>query len=506
MAKAKHAFEANEVNYFAALDIGSNSFHFVLARQVAEQVQVLHSEKYKVRLASGLSNKNYLDNQAIMRGIATLSSLCSSTTHLNAKNFRAVATFTLRQAKNADEFLNVAKQVFPFDIEVISGHEEARLIYQGVNAYSASTKQRLVLDIGGGSTECIIGQQDTVHALASLELGCVSYAKTFFDPTKIKKAQFTAAIQYASMELESITKRYKKLGWQEAIGTSGTIKAIFNIINEDQHIKQAITLKQLHALRAQLLTFKNTSSIKIKGLKENRREVICSGVAILIALMESLEIETIDFCKYALREGVLFEQLNSANNDNTRQRTIRSLIARFSIDLSQLSLIETIVNHIYIHASEAWKFNRVIYQELLLAAVKLHEIGYDISSTSYHKHGEYILQHADLAGFNQEQQQALAWLVGSQRKSIAVLCDEQWHTLKPKLLLKLAAILRIGIILGQQRALTPEYLPKITMKKSTLALDFNVQWLSERPLIDNALVNEKELLAEHGIEIMLTYQ
>ena len=160
MHKSQQVLKEKEINYFAALDIGSNSFHFVLARQVSEQVQVLHSEKYKVKLASGLTKNNNLDNQAIMRGIATLASLCSSTSQLTEENFRAVATFTLRQANNADEFLKVAKQVFPFDIEVISGHEEARLIYQGVNAYSASAKQRLVIDIGGGSTECVIGHQE----------------------------------------------------------------------------------------------------------------------------------------------------------------------------------------------------------------------------------------------------------------------------------------------------------------------------------------------------------
>lgn len=506
MSKSKPIVQTNNVSYFAALDIGSNSFHFVLARQVAEHVQILHSEKYKVKLASGLNKDNFLDNQAIMRGIATLSSLCSSTSQLAESNFRAVATFTLRQAKNADEFLKVAKQVFPFDIEVISGHEEARLIYQGVSAYSASAKQRLVIDIGGGSTECIIGQQKTIRTLASLEFGCVSYAKKFFNINYIEKQQFNAAITSAKAELSSISKRYKNYGWQEAVGTSGTIKAIYNIVNQTHHIKQAINLSQLYQLQAQLLSFNNVTEIQLNGLKNSRQEVICSGVAILIALMESLNIKTIDYCKYALREGVLFEQLQSIGHDNTRQRTIRSLITRFNIDLSQLTLIETIANHIYIEVSKAWQFNKIIYQELLLAAVKLHEVGYDVSSTAYHKHGEYILQHADLAGFNQEQQQALAWLVGNQRKNIATLSKTQWHTLKPKLLVKLLTILRLSIIIGQQRTITSECLPDIRLDKQTLNLVFNLQWLSDRPLIDNALVNEQGTLAKHDVDIKISYR
>lgn len=506
MHKSQQVLKEEEINYFAALDIGSNSFHFVLARQVAEQVQVLHSEKYKVKLASGLTKNNNLDNQAIMRGIATLASLCSSTSQLTEENFRAVATFTLRQANNADEFLKVAKQVFPFDIEVISGHEEARLIYQGVNAYSASAKQRLVIDIGGGSTECVIGHQETIHALASVSLGCVSYTQQFFNIDSIKKQQFKTAIASVKNELSTITKRYKKLGWQQVIGTSGTIKAIYNIVNHAQHIKQSITLVQLYQLQTELLSFNCVNAIQVDGLKDSRREVICSGVAILIALMESFDINEIDYCKYALREGVLYEQLQNMNHDNTRQRTIRSLVTRFNIDVSQLTLIETIANHIYIEISQVWQFNKIIYQELLLAAVKLHEIGYDISSTSYHKHGEYILQHADLAGFNQEQQQALAWLVGNQRKGINALCETQWHTLKPKLLTKLLAVLRISIILGQQRTFTAENLPSVLLNKQRLTFEFNRQWLSERPLIDNALMNEKTTLAKFGIDVTISYQ
>ena len=226
MTPSTQESQQQDSNYLAALDIGSNSFHFVLARQVHQHLQILHSEKYKVKLATGLDENHKLSNEAIMRGIATLTSLCSSTSHLDHTNFRVVATHTLRKAKNSAEFLSIAKQVFPFDIEVISGHEEARLIYAGVSYHNASTAQRLILDIGGGSTECIIGQQEKVHALASLPIGCVSYSKAYFSNKKISKSQFNQAITAAKLAIEAIAKRYKNLAWQEAIGTSGTIKAV----------------------------------------------------------------------------------------------------------------------------------------------------------------------------------------------------------------------------------------------------------------------------------------
>lgn len=495
-----------DIRYFAALDIGSNSFHFILARQVAEHVQILHSEKYKVSLASGLDDKNKLSHHAIMRGIATLASLVSSTSQLSVDNFRAVATFTLRQASNANEFLSVAKQVFPFDIEVISGHEEARLIYCGVNYHSASSKQRLVLDIGGGSTECIIGQQENILALASLTMGCVSFTQAYFSDQKITKALFSQAITAAKAVIEPMTKRYKKIAWQKVIGTSGTIKAIYQVVNYNQHIKQAITVKRLQILQHELINCNHIDNIDIAGLKPGRNEVICAGVAILAALMESLNIEKIDYCKYALREGVLFEQMQNISPDNTRKRTINSLITRFNVDSKQTALVNSIAEHIFNGVNTTWEFDKAIYQELLISAIELHEIGFDINSSGYHRHGQYILSHADLAGFNQEQQQALAWLVGNQRKNLTPTTNELWHVLRPKLLIKLVAILRLSIILSQQRILVSDYLPLVTVSKDVLILHFKLQWLAERPLIDRALHNEKEKWLKHGIKLSIQYQ
>ncbi|MDG1752911.1 MAG: Ppx/GppA family phosphatase, partial [Thalassotalea sp.] len=306
--------------YLAALDIGSNSFHFVLARQVGEHTQIIHCEKYRVQLAQGLNNKKILSQEAIERGIATLENLAASTQHIDKKNFRAVATFTLRQAKNSGEFIKAAAKVFPFNIEVISGHEEARLIYQGVAHHRQYNVQQLVIDIGGGSTECIIGKQYKVKALDSLDIGCVSYQQQFFPNGIISAKAFKQAISNAKHEIDGIAKRFKKLGWKHVMGTSGTIKALVKIINYQQEIPRAITQKDLNALKKQCLNFKHCDDIAIDGLKESRRSVICAGLAILIAVMEGLEIDSIEYCQYALREGVLYEQLENSQHNNIRLR------------------------------------------------------------------------------------------------------------------------------------------------------------------------------------------
>jgi exopolyphosphatase/guanosine-5'-triphosphate,3'-diphosphate pyrophosphatase len=487
--------------YLAALDIGSNSFHFVLARQVGEHTQIIHSEKYRVKLAQGLNSKNILSQEAIVRGIATLENLAASTQHIDKKNFRSVATFTLRQAKNSGEFIKAAAKVFPFNIEIISGHEEARLIYQGVAHHRQDNEQQLVIDIGGGSTECIIGKQYKVQGLDSLDIGCVSYQQRFFPNGIISTQAFKQAISHAKHEIDGIAKRFKKLGWKHVVGTSGTIKALVKIINYQQEIPHAITQKDLNALKKKCLNFNHYDDLVIEGLKENRRSVICAGLAILIAVMEVFEIDVIEYCQYALREGVLFEQLENSQHNNVRQRTIEDFIERFNIDKPHAEVVEQLAIKIFGYAKNTWQLQDIIYQELLSSAIKLHELGFDINSSGYQKHGQYIIEQADLPGFNQEQQKALAWLVGNQRKKITPLEKEQWSLLSAASLEKLVIIIRLSVLLCQQRHLEDSYLLAVIATPKALDLTLKKQWLIDRPIIDTELFYEEKTINGLGIRL-----
>ncbi|MDO6444438.1 Ppx/GppA phosphatase family protein [Colwellia sp. 1_MG-2023] len=489
--------------YIAALDIGSNSFHFVLARQLGEHVQIIHCEKYRVKLAQGLDHNNVLSQEAIERGLSTLENLATTTQNINKKNFRAVATYTLRQAQNSGKFIQAASKVFPFNIEIISGHEEARLIYQGVAHHRQHNEQQLVIDIGGGSTECIIGEQYKVKALDSLNIGCVSYQQQFFQNGIISAQAFEQAIHQAKHQVESIAKRFKKLGWKHVIGTSGTIKAIVNIINYNQQIPHAITLKELNALKLQCLNFHHFDELLIEGLKESRRPVICAGLAILIALMEVLEISRLDYCQYALREGVLFEHIENNQHNNVRQRTITDFIERFNIDIPHALAVEQIAMKIFTAVKKAWQLHDNIYQELLQSAIKLHELGLDINTSGYQKHGQYIIEQADLPGFNQEQQKALAWLVGNQRKKITPLNDEQWSLLNVTNLEKLVIIIRLSALLSQQRHLDDDYLLAVSNTPKTLTLTFKEQWLFDRPIIDTELFYEKQAILSLNMRLTI---
>ncbi|REL27882.1 exopolyphosphatase [Thalassotalea euphylliae] len=492
---------SNGSYHIGALDIGSNSFHFVFARVVNDNLQILHSEKYRVRLAQGLDDQNLLDHAAIERGVKALADLAPLTEKLSPDNFRVVATFTLRQAKNAQAFLDAAAKVFPFDIEVVSGHEEARLIYQGVAHYLPPATQRLIIDIGGGSTECVIGKDLQTSQLTSLNIGCVSFARLYFANGHITKQAFKRAILHAKQEIESHVNRFKAAGWHEAVGTSGTLKTIFQQLNLHREANQPFNLAELRGFKDQLINFGHADNIQLPNLKESRRHIIAPGVAILIGIAELLEINSIDYCDYSLREGVLSEQLEAIQFDDIRDRTINSLSTRFNVDAQQVNKVKTLATRIYQATEKAWQLNKKAYKQLLNWAIWVHEIGYDINPSGYHKHSRYILLNADLAGFNVEQQQALAWLVGNQRKKIQFEDQQLWYLLNEASLAKLLVILRLSILLSQQRQLTEHAEISISADKDSINLTFPSNWLGEKPLVEADLTQEQKQLSVLGIAL-----
>ena len=495
---------ATPENYWAALDIGSNSFHFVYVRERDNQLQILHREKYEVQLALGLDEQNRLSEAAMQQGLEVLTQLALTTENLSSDSFRVVATYTLRTAINAKQFLKRAKQVFPFDIEIISGHEEARLIYQGVAHNHSSNEQRLVIDIGGGSTECIIGQQLNTSVLASVPMGCVSYQQQFFADGVISAQQFQMAIITAKIEMESMVTRFKKVGWQLAIGTSGTIKAIANLITEQNTPNSVhLTLAELHQLKHQLIDFGHVSAITFSSLKDKRRPVLCSGLAILIAVFEMLDIKQMEYCDYSLRDGVLIEMMELADVTDVRQRAITSLQERFAVDSSQVTNVSVLAKTIFDAVQSPWQLTKSIYQKLLFWAIQVHEIGLDINSSGYHTHGEYILTYSDLAGFNQEQQAALAWLVGNQRKKIHVLADETFDALKVEKIHQLGVILRLAVLLQQQRNLAQLPTISVVANRQLLTLSFDDNWLQQRQLLNEELLHEIKLLAKLDVQVQL---
>lgn len=491
----------DSVYHIGALDIGSNSFHFVFARVVNDNIQIVHSEKYRVKLAQGLDDNDILDQPAIDRGVKVLADLAPLTENLTPDNFRVVATFTLRQAKNSQAFLDAAAKVFPFDIEVISGHEEARLIYQGAAHYLPPATQRLIIDIGGGSTECVVGKNLVTKQLTSLNIGCVSFARLYFPNGEITDKAFKQAILHTKQEIESHVSRFKKVGWQEVIGTSGTMKCLFNQLNQQRGDVQAFTLKELKELQKQLVDYGHADKIALENLKENRRYILAPGLAIIIGLAEMLDIDKLDYCDYSLREGVLNQQLDTLHFTDIRDRTINSIVTRFNVDQQQIDKVTELAEQLYDQTKKTWKLNKKIYKQLLNWAIQVHEIGYDINASAYHKHSRYILLNADLAGFNLEQQHALAWLVGNQRKKVQLENDQLWYALEIGKLAKLLTLLRLSILLSQQRQLSESVDISITVENDDVNIAFAPQWLQDRPLIQADLISEKKHCSLLGVHL-----
>ncbi|WP_286265928.1 exopolyphosphatase [Thalassotalea atypica] len=488
-------------HYLGALDIGSNSFHFVFARVVEESLQILHAEKYQVKLASGLDENNLLDQQAIQRALQALKDLAPLTEKLDTENFRVVATFTLRQAQNTHELLKAAAEVFPFDIEVISGHEEARLIYQGVAHYTAPDQQRLIIDIGGGSTECVLGENFQTKYLTSLNIGCVSFYREHFADGKITKKRFEWAILQAKLEMESHVKRFNKVGWQQVLGTSGTMKALFNIVNHEQSLPKGVKLKSLHKLKDKLIEFGHVDKISLPGLKESRRPILAPGLAIYLGIAEMLKIESFVYCDYALREGVLYELLDKLAYKDIRQRTVDSLSKRFNIDEEHAQVVSKQAISIFEQVRRDWELTNKSHLSLLRWAALLHEIGFDINPSGYHKHGNYILTNADLPGFNLEQQNALAYLVGNQRKKLQSADSAHWYVLKTSEIEKCVAILRLSVLLNQQRQLTTAPVFTVHADKNSITLSFEQLGLDDRSTIRDDLETEVLQLKNIGIEL-----
>ncbi|WP_016957217.1 exopolyphosphatase [Catenovulum agarivorans] len=490
----------NEREIIAALDIGSNSFHLIVARIVDGSIQTLHKVKQRVRLAQGLSADGTLNQAAIDRAIDTLKQMAQTLQDVPPHNVRVVATYTLRKATNVQDFLNQIESVFPYPIEIIPGKEEARLIYQGVAHTVAGDDNRIVVDIGGGSTEFIIGQHFTPLKLSSRSMGCVSFTEQYFPQGKITERNFQKAILAAERELEPIADSYKSVGWKSAHGTSGTIKAIRESIVQNGWSDGEIKANHLEKLKQTLITFENINNIDIPGVSEHRRPVLAGGLAVLIAAFDSLNISSMRYEDAALREGVLYEMEDRFQHHDIRERTVESLSQRYAVDTAQAARVHRSANFIFEQISDDWQLNKKDFQQLLSWAASLHEVGLHIHSTSYHKHSGYILEHTDMPGYNLEQQLAVATLVRYHRKKLKSAEIANFNFYKSNKIVRLIRILRIAVMLNLRRieGYLPQY--KVSVAGEALAIQFPDGFLSEQPLLEADLYSEVEMQTDAGFD------
>ena len=475
---AAHSSDSIPGRQLAALDLGSNSFHLLVAQEQNGRLQVVDKIKEMVRLADGLDEKNKLTGPATERALECLERFSQRLRGLESEDIRVVGTNTLRRAKNAAGFLAQVENILNCKVEIISGREEARLIYLGVShALEDDADSRLVIDIGGGSTELILGQQFRAEMMESLHIGCVGMTQEFFSDGKLKSSHFDAAINRVRQELEPFEHRYRQAGWDTAIGASGTIMAVRDILAEMDDDQPGVTLSGLEQIQKALIDAKHIDKISLNGLSGERAPVIAGGLCVLRGIFHALDIELMQVSGGALREGLIHDLLGRVKHRDVREHSVADLTQRYHIDLDHARHVRESAISLLAQVASNWSLKAPGDKLLLTWAADLHEIGMDISHSQYHRHGGYLLQHMDLPGFSRLDQLDLATLVRAHRRKFPVseldLTDR---------LIRLAVLLRISVVLHRNRL--ADQLPHIGIraKGKKISLRFPEQWLEDHPL------------------------
>ena len=446
----------------AAIDMGSNSFHLAIARVDHGEVKKVASMSEKVQLAAGLDENKNLTEAAQQRGLACLSRFVGRLGSVQPNRLRIVATNALRQAKNGHEFIQKAAEILPKHIEIIAGREEARLIYLGVSHTMVNSGRRLVIDIGGGSTELIIGEEfEPIHT-ESLQMGCVAFTKAFFVDGEINQKSFDKAVVAARKELSGIANTYKEAGWDTVVGSSGTIKACRQItVNMGwSNEKEELTRDGLDKLKEKLLKYKHVAEMEFDGLKEDRRAVLPAGIAILYAIFDVLELDKLVYSDGALREGVMYDLLGRFQHEDIRDRSVQALMGRYNADPKQAERVVNMAQHLFDGVADSLKLTTED-SDLLRRAAYLHEIGLAISHAGYHRHGAYLLQHSDIAGFSQIDQNHLSHLVAHHRRKLRSDARVDVMKVGGNKLVYLCLLLRLAVLLNHSRS--DQMLPAIEL-------------------------------------------
>lgn len=493
--------ETPALTEIAAVDLGSNSFRLQMAHLVEDQLLFHDSLREMVRLGAGLGPDKRLDEASQQRALDCLRRFGERLRGLPPHAVRAVATNTFRVAKNAPQLLEAAQEALGFPIEVIGGREEARMIFVGVSHGLPQTDaRRLVIDIGGGSTEFIIGTGFEPQLMESLYMGCVSYSMKFFGDGKLSEANLRQAEIAARAEIQSIRQRYLAEGWQEAVGSSGTARALGEILRLNGLSDGDITREGLAALRDLLLRARETRKLKLDGLSAERTPSFPGGFAIMAAAFDELEITRMTVASGALREGVLYEMLGRMHHQDVREATVARFRRRYQVDAQQVRRVKSVALMLLDQVGHRLRMSPLRAAQYMTWAARLHEIGTSIAHSGYHKHSAYIIENADMPGFSRMEQQLLGLLLRCQRRSL------------PKALLPgldddrclLVAILRLAVLLCRNR--TDMERPPLWFDRngSGFRLEVEPAWLARNPLTDAALQAESAYWRDVGIDYALT--
>ena len=496
-------------NLLATVDLGSNSFRLLIA-QINEDGTILHLDKIKeiVRLTGGLDKNNYLSKEVQLKALSVLSKFNERLIGFTKENVRVVGTSAFRVAKNANEFINLANKTLGFNIEVLSGNEEARIIYIGAShSLPISDKKRLIIDIGGGSTEFILGTSYEPEIIESVTMGCVSFSYKYFPNGEITSENFNNAIFAARIKIQTMEHLFIDQNWSQVFGSSGTVK-ILKTLSLNLYGCENITYNSLCKIKKSLLKLKNIKNLAVLGIKEDRQPVIAGGLSILIAIFEELKIDIMGVAEWSLREGLIYDLIGRQQDHDLRELTVKRLKSIYDIDQAQSQRVANTALNLYKKLNNDLNENENS-QKLFKWAVELYEIGLNISHSDYHKHGAYVLANSDMSGFSKLEQNILSDLVRSHRGNILKISDLINYKGKNKTIFYLMMLaFRLAVIINRNR--TDQHYDlninfEIKQKNNIIILASN-DWLSKNLLINYSIKEEIEYWKKINYNIeLITY-
>lgn len=504
ISKLAASNHGDQEQLIAAVDLGSNSFHTVVARCHGNQLDIIDRHKETVRLAAGLNSSNSLNQAAQTRALDCLERLKQLLSQVPQQNIRAVGTNTLRRISNSASFLPLAEKALGSSIDIISGQEEARLIWLGVTqSLGDAPSKRLIIDIGGGSTEFIYGEGHTPHELASLQIGCVRLTENYFSNGDLNKAAFKAARQHAMHELAPIQRRWRKFPWDIAIGTSGSAQAISLVLKENGITDGEITYAGMRAARALCIERGNSSNLDLAGLSNDRQRVFAAGLAAMMGIFKALKIKSMRTTETALREGVLYDLMGDRQGRELRHESVRALAKRYRLDNKHGRRISKTARLLLTQVATHWNLGSDSYAAYLHWAARLHELGLVVEHRSYHRHGAYVVDNSNLPGFSRQEQHILGTLIQGHRKRLPLERLSALSEERALILIKLAILLRIAVYLHRDRAPKREPQVSIHADRNSLTLAFKRGWLARHPLTFADLKQEATRLAEAGFTLKI---
>jgi exopolyphosphatase/guanosine-5'-triphosphate,3'-diphosphate pyrophosphatase len=492
---------ADTTTHHAAIDLGSNSFHMVVALHDGHQLRMVDRIKDMVRLAGGIDRNGRLDPRVRERALASLARFGQRLADIPQVRVRAVGTQSFRRLAHPAAFLVVAETALGCPIDIISGSEEARLVYLGVHqGMPVGQGRSLVIDIGGGSTELAIGEDDEPELTETLPVGCVSVTEAHFGRGKLTAKRFRRAVEAVEDRMVELIKPCRDLGWARAIGSSGTMRAIASMAAEGEEGARGFTREDLDRLRDRVLAADHIDNIDLPGLSARRAPVIVGGLAILEALSDTLAIERFEVSDFALREGLLHDLIGRLDHTDPRSRSVRGMAERLGCDREQAARVHDWVLAAFDQVADGWALDEA-HRDLLLWAAQLHEVGRSVNHHQHQKHGAYLVANADMPGFTRPEQRFMAALIALQRGKVKT---EAADWVPPRMTLavtRLSALLRMAVTLARPRndQAMPDF--SLTPAADELVLGLPPSWLETHSLSARSLEYQQRQLRKLGLAL-----